>query len=99
MIRIAIFIIVTFWSINHYWTNMLLLGASAATKKGEYEFATKALTLSIKREPKYFKSYYMRGSLYFLKGDYKNAYKDLLICDYLCPDFGMTRKVLRILAR
>ena len=73
---------------------MSLLGANSAIIDGKYELATDILTSSIKREPKFFKSYYVRGQIYLIQGKHREAYNDLVICDYLCPDFAMTRKLM-----
>jgi hypothetical protein len=94
-LRIILFILISSWSINHYLTNMTFMAAHRAVQAKRYALGIRLLDKTIKRDPKFFKAYYIRGQLHLMNNDYESGYNDLIITDFLCPDFGNTRKLLK----
>jgi len=77
--------------------NMTFLGAFSAINAKDNNVAIKLLDQTIKREPRYFKAYYVRGQVHLVNKDYKKAYRDLIITERLCPDFGSTRRFIKLI--
>lgn len=82
------------WSINHWRANRAILIGSAMGQQKFYQKAIEQYDLALELEPLHYKALYARGMTRMALRQHRAGY-DLAALDYLVPDFGLTRRILR----